>query len=439
MSSKELSRVHVMEQLKAKRLTQAQAAEQLGRSVRQVKRLWRAYRLHGAKGLLSRKRGQPSHHRLSPALEELALGLLQAHYADFGPTLAHEKLTEIHHLPISRESVRRLMIQDGLWKPHRHKRPVFHPLRERRARRGELVQVDGSPFDWFEGRAPACTLLVFIDDATGEILHLFFTEAESTFSYMEATEQYLRQQGKPLAFYSDKLSVFRQNQPALAPGQDLTQFTRALQELDIELICANSPQAKGRVEKANQTLQDRLVKEMRLRGITGLAAANAFVPEFLTAFNRRFAVAPRNPQDAHRPLLPSDDLARILTVQERRVLSKNLTLQYKRTLYQIQTPRPRYALRNACVVVRENRHGEVTIEYKGRPLAYTIYHRPVRQAEIVTSKELNRVVDQVARPKRRRKATVPPPNHPWRKFKIHPWQADQPPPQQGTFELGETR
>ena len=421
MSQKELGRAQVMRQLEEGQLKQRQAAQQLGLSVRQIKRLVKLYRRFGAPGLLSKKRGRPSHHQLDPQTQARALALLQDHYADFGPTFAHEKLTEVHHVQLGRESVRQLMIQAHLWQPRHASKPVIHPLRERRPRLGELVQLDGSPYAWFEDRAPACTLLVFIDDATSRLLHLYFTAAESTFSYFVATELYLQQHGKPIAFYTDKLSVFRINQPNDLGGSGQTQFTRAMKQLEIEVICANTPQAKGRVERVNATLQDRLVKEMRLRGISGMAEGNAYLPEFITAFNRRFAVVPRKAEDAHRPLLPQDDLARILTVQEMRVLSKNLTLQYQKVIYQIQTPRPTYALRNASVIVRENRHGEIAIEYKGKSLTYTVYREQAKAAEVVASKQIALKLDGLTasqRPPKTRKAYIPPADHPWRRFRV---------------------
>ena len=186
------------------------------------------------------------------------------------------------------------------------------------------------------------------------------------------------------------------------------------------MICANSPQAKGRVERANQTLQDRLVKEMRLRGISSMAQGNAYAPEFIADFNARFARVARDPKDDHRSLRPQDDLSRILTVQELRVLSKNLTLSYNTVVYQIQTPRPTYALRKAQVVVRENRQGEIAIEYKGKPLQYTIHHQQARQAEVVSSKQLALKLDGLATAQsaKKTKPYVPPPDHPWRRFSL---------------------
>lgn len=423
MSQQERSRAQVLRDLDEGRIKRRHAAERLNLSVRQIIRLLKTYRRLGDAGLISKKRGRPSHHQLEPRTKQRALELLQTRYADFGPTFAHEKLTEVHHLVLGRETVRGLMMQAGLWRPRRAHKPVVHPLRERRARLGELVQIDGSPYAWFEDRAPVCSLLVFIDDATGRLLELLFTEAESTFSYFEAAEHYFRRHGKPLAFYSDKLGVFRINQTNAVTSSGLTQFGRAMEQLGIQVICANTPQAKGRVERANQTLQDRLVKEMRLRGIASMAAGNAYLPEFITDFNARFAVVPRQPEDAHRPLLSQDDLARILTIQAPRVLSKNLTVQYDNTIYQIQSKRPEYTLRHARVTVCENRDGAITIEYKGKSLDYTVYRPAPHQAQVVSSKQLTMKLDAVTAPAKRakkRKPYIPPPHHPWRRFRIRP-------------------
>jgi transposase len=309
MSNRELTRLEVMQRLKDKRLRQKEAARILGISTRQVKRLWRAYRQKGAKGLVSARRGKPSNNRLDGGVAQQALDLIKERYADFGPTLAHEKLTEVHKLPLSRESVRRIMIEEGMWRPKRAKKPSTHQMRERRACFGELVQIDGSDHDWFEGRGPKCTLLVYIDDATGQLLELWFVPDETFFGYCEASRHYFERYGKPVAFYSDKHGIFRVNQEqTVGLGSGLTQFGRAMQELDIQIICANTPQAKGRIERANQTLQDRLVKELRLLGISDIDSANAYLPEFRQDFNRRFAVAPRSNYDAHRPLLKTEKL-----------------------------------------------------------------------------------------------------------------------------------
>ncbi len=411
MSSKEMTRLEAMQRIQQKRLTQKEAARMLGLSIRQVKRLYRAYRKQGAKGLVSHRRGRPSNHQLDADIRQRALDLIEEKYADFGPTLAHEKLTEIHHLRLSRESVRQLMIAEGIWKPKRAKQGSLHQLRERRACLGELVQIDGSEHAWFEERAPKCTLLVFIDDATGQLGELRFVSVESFFAYCEATRAYLERYGKPVAFYSDKHSIFRVNQPRpLGRTSGLTQFERVLQELNIQLLCANTPQAKGRIERANQTLQDRLVKELRLRSISDLQAGNAYFAEFREDFNRRFAVVPRSRHDAHRPLLKGENLDLIFTHQETRTLSKNLTVQANTVLYQIQSTRPGYALRNAQVTVCETAQGEVTILYNHQPLPYTIYCKPLHQAEVVDSKSLDHKL-RIPKP--------PAADHPWRKYGYH--------------------
>lgn len=408
MSTKELTRLEVMQRLKDKRLVQKEAALLLGLSVRQVKRLWQRYKQQAAKGLVSQRRGKTSNHHLAARVVQQALNLIKKKYADFGPTLAHEKLQEIDHVPISRESVRKLMIEEGLWKPKRRKKEVVHQMRERRACFGELVQIDGSDHAWFEERGERCTLLVFIDDATGQLLELRFVTDESFFAYGEAARPYFEQYGKPVAFYSDRHGIFRVNvaQP-LGSTLGVTQFGRAMAELDIQIICANTPQAKGRVERVIQTLQDRLVKELRLRNIASLEAGNAFLPAYRADFNRRFAVAPRSTHDAHRPLLPSDNLDRILTWQKQTRLSTNLTLQYNKIIYQIQTERPVYTLQKAPVMVCQNATGEVIILYKNAPLSYTTYKKLSPQAQVVDTKHLNR---SLPLPK------PPASDHPWRTY-----------------------
>jgi transposase len=411
MSNQEITRLEVMQRLRDKRLRQHEASRMLGISVRQIKRLFRAYNARGPSGLVSRRRGKPSNHQMDPETVQTAIDLIYERYQDFGPTLAHEKLTEVHGLKLSDESVRRLMITEGLWKPKRAKKPSVHQMRERRACFGELVQIDGSDHDWFEGRAPRCTLLVYIDDATGQFLELWFVPEETFFAYCEASRHYLERFGKPVAFYSDKHGIFRVNQPRpLGTTSGLTQFGRAMQELDVQIICANTPQAKGRIERANQTLQDRLVKELRLRGISDIDCANDFLAEFRQDYNRRFAVVPRSSHNAHRPVLKSENLDLILSHQKTATLSKNLTVQSNRVIYQIQSKRPGYALRNAQVTVCENPKGEVTILYKNNPLTYTIYQKSPRQAEVVDTKTLDH---QLKLPK------PPALNHPWRHYGSH--------------------
>lgn len=415
MSQAELTRLEVIQRVKRKTLRQRQAAELLSLSVRQVKRLCKAYQRSGAEALICKQRGRPSNNRLPEKTTRKARQLLRRRFYDFGPTLAQEKLA-IEGVTISVETVRQLLIGEGLWRARQARRPVIHQLRERRARLGELVQIDGSPHDWFEGRAPKCTLLVFVDDATSQLMHLQFVEAETTFSYFAAVRSYVTAFGKPLAFYSDKFSVFRVNIPNALSGTGLTQFGRAMKELEIELICAHSPQAKGRVERANQTLQDRLTKELRLRGISSMAEANAYLPEFIAEYNARFAVPPRCAESAHRPLQPSEDLDRVLALCERRTLSKNLTLSYDNVIYQIKTKRAAYTMRSAHVEVRETSTGEITIEYKGRPLDYDVYREQEQhQARVVPAKLLQPAAARAAAGPKQPRDPVPM-SHPWRRF-----------------------
>ena len=408
MSNKELTRLEVMQRIEEKRLTQKEAAHILGLSIRHVRRLYRAYRERGAQGLLSQRRGKPSNNRLDPQVVQQTIDLIYDRYRDFGPTLAHEKLTEVHNLCLSRESVRRIMIEEGIWKPKKVRRPQIHQMRERRACFGELVQIDGSDHTWFEDRGPRCTLIVFIDDATGRLGELLFVPVETFYAYCEASRHYFERFGKPVAFYTDKHGIFHVNHPsALGLGKGLTQFERAMQELDIQIMCANSPQAKGRIERANKTLQDRLVKELRLRGISSMQAANEYMPEFREDYNRRFAVSPRSTHNTHRPLLKKENLDLILSRQETRTLSRNLTVQYRKVIYQIQTQRPTYALINAKVTVCGNALGEVNILYKGRPLSYTVFQKQEKHAQVVSSKTLDHKL---------KTPTPPAKDHPWRRY-----------------------
>jgi hypothetical protein len=414
MSERELRRLEVIQRVKKKTLKQREGAELLSLSLRQVKRLCRGYQTGGAAALVSKRRGQPANNRLPEKTTRKARRLLHKRYHDFGPTLAHEKLS-IEGVKLSVEAVRQLMISEGLWQVRRARRPVIHQLRERRARLGELIQIDGSPHDWFEGRAPKCTLLVFVDDATSRLMYLQLVAAETTFNYFAAVRAYLTTFGKPLAFYSDKFSVFRVNLPNALSGTGLTQFGRALKELEIELICAHSPQAKGRVERANQTLQDRLTKELRLKRISSVAAANAYLPEFIEDYNARFAVEPRCAEVAHRPLQPGAALDRVLVLCERRTLSKNLTLSYNNVIYQIKTKRATYTMRSAHVEVRETSAGAITIEYKGRPLEYSVYREQEQhQAKVIPAKLLAAPLSRVPPPKTKPRSV--PLSHPWHSF-----------------------
>jgi hypothetical protein len=332
MSRSEIDRMNVLRDLAEERIRVSEAATLIGLGRRQVLRLAKAFRQRGPAALASRRRGKPSNRSYPGVLRTEVTGIIRECYADFGPTLAGEKLAELHGIRLARETIRQWMMVAGLWKDRRQRMRPVHQPRHRRDCIGELIQIDGSQHWWFEGRGPQCTLLVYIDDATSRLMHLQFVETESTFDYFEATRAYLDRYGKPIAFYSDKHAVFRVNKKDAAGGDGMTQFGRALHALNIDIICANSSQAKGRVERANGTLQDRLVKEMRLRSIDTVAAGNAFLPIFMADYNTRFAKAPFDERDLHRPIV-GDDLDDAFAWKEDRTVSKNLTLQYDKVLF----------------------------------------------------------------------------------------------------------
>jgi transposase len=374
MSASERERACLVRQSVRGELSQREGAERLGIGVRQFKRLVRAWRRQGDAGLVSRQRGRPSHRRLSAAVRARIEALLRETYADFGATLAAEKLLERDGIKVSIETVRRLQIGLGLWRPKtRRARRVFQ-LRQRRPRFGELIQIDGSPHDWFEGRGPRCTLIVFIDDATSRLTALRFAPVESGAAYLAALREHVLAHGRPLAFYSDRHGIFRVNAKDALSGDGKTEFGRVVERLDIGLINALTPQAKGRVERANQTLQDRLIKEMRLRNIDSIEAAHAFVPSFMLAWNDRFAVAPSDPVPAHRAWTQSEDaLDLLLARREERVLSKALTFSYGGTKYCVNTGGAGIALRGVKVVVHHFANDRLRVVYKDRILALTAY------------------------------------------------------------------
>ncbi len=405
MNEQGLARVEVIEKITAGVLSQREGAAQLGLTTRHLRRLQRQYQQSGPSVLALKDRGgQPSNNRISEEIQDNVLKLLEEHYPDFKPTFAHEKLTEQHGLSFSVEWLRQFMMKHGRWKGKRAKPVKIHQSRARRAAKGELVQIDGSPHDWFEGRAPHCCLIVFVDDATGLILALHFSEQETTEAYFKACEQHLRAHGRPQSYYSDKFGVFRVNAKEAQSGSGETQFGRAMRELGIKLMCANSPQAKGRVEKMNGTLQDRLIKEMRLRNISDISTANAFLPEFIQDYNYRFGKVAACPEDAHRKSLPDDStLGLIFSEQHQRKLSKQLQISYKNTLYQVQMNKPSYRMRGAAVTVCERRE-QVTLIYQDRVLNYTTMDKANRPAPIATRKEAT-YSNQTRKPKA---------EHPWK-------------------------
>src|SRR3954462_2650660 len=393
MSGRELQRIQVLSEVTNRVRTVASASVVLALSTRQVQRLLRAYRSSGAGSLAHKARGRPSNNRIRDDVRHQAVELVRVHYPDFGPTLAAEMLLERHGLKVSRETLRGWMVEAGLWLS-RQQRRSFHQPRLRREALGGLGQIDGSEHRWFEDRADPCTLLVFIDDATGRLLQVPFVTSERAFAYFEALQGYLEAHGCPVAFYSDKHSVFRVARKEAKGGQGMTQFGRALAELNIEILCANSSQAKGRVERVNRTLQDRLVKELRLAKISDLAAANAFLPGFIERFNARFAVAPACPNDRHRPLnIAPDRLRDILCHREQRHVGQQLALSYERKRIIL--------VENETTAKLAGQHvdtsafdGRLEVRWKGVSLPFTVFDKDQRvtHAAIVENKRLGEVL-----------------------------------------------
>ena len=410
MSQSELERLEIVKRIERKELTQCKAADRLNISTRQVRRLLRAYQTHGTKGLGSKHRGKPSNNRFDEVKRTQLAEIIRTHYHGFSPTLAHEKLVAHHDCPCSRETVRGIMIEHQLWQGKTRR---YHKVQQSRARRpcmGELVQIDGSPHDWFEGRAPTCCLIVFVDDASSKLLALWFVSQECTQGYFDAIRRHLQQHGRPVAYYHDKHGIFRVNAKEAQTGNGLTQLGHACQELGIESISANSPQAKGRVERVNKTLQDRLVKEMRLAKINTLEQANEWLPTFIEAYNQKFAVKPHSDVDAHRADIPdTQTLELILAHQHQRTLSKQLELSYQNVIYQIQTNSPSYAMRKAVVTVYDNQ-GRVSILYKGKSLPYKRFDKNNAPSKIVDSKNIHSVIDKTINKTKLKPAA----EHPWR-------------------------
>jgi transposase len=417
MSRKERDALVVIRRVSGRGLSQRQAARLLGKSERQVRRMLRRFEAEGDGGLIHRRRGRPSNRRIEAEVRERAVERLRESYSDFGPTLASEKLAERDGIHLGRETVRKLMIEEGLRKSR--KRKVKH--RQWRARRecfGELVQMDTSDHDWFEGRGEEKPdLILRIDDATSRICAEFFA-TDSTETNMKMLMGYLRRLGRPMAIYADKASHFKHNASAtveeqLAGRESETQIGRALRELGIEYIPAHSPQAKGRVERSFNTCQDRLIKELRLRGIGTIAEANEYLRrEFIPFWNKRFAHEAACPVDAHRPL-KGYDLKAILSLQETRTVRNDYTLQYHRRVYQIERESIRAGLRGSKVRVEDRLDGALRLRWRGE---YLRYHR-------IAARQKGKKAEEAAAPLGLRprsaaassKPVRPAPDHPWRR------------------------
>lgn len=367
MSQRERDVLKVMAVVLRGERTQAEAGRLLRRSVRQVRRIQRRLESQGDAGVIHRARGRPSNHRIPPAFRQRVLAVYRRDFGDFGPTLAAEKLAQ-KKLKVCVETLRRWLLAAGLWQ-RRRQREVHRSRRARRECCGELVQMDTSIHDWLEGRGESMVLTAMIDDATGKILARFYP-GETTEGHLDLLGRWLRKYGRPLALYTDRDSIYRV-EGKLRPDQPRhTQFSRALSELDVELILAYSPQAKGRVERLFGTLQDRWVKELRLAGVTTRAQANALLErKLLPEFNRRFAVKPASRNDAHRPLQPSHNLQAILSLQNTRTVANDYTVRFQNAVYQLLPPAwP--GLRGGKVIIEQPPKGTLRIRFRQRYLAF---------------------------------------------------------------------
>jgi len=416
LTSKELERIRTLQRVEDGGLSQIQAAQSLGLSVRQVRRLAKALGRDGPRGVLSRRRGATPNNRLNDALRASIIERCRGPYRGFGPTFLAQTLTEHDGITVSREWLRALMIEQKLWRPRARHRNI-HPLRERRPRFGELVQMDGSPHDWFEERGPRCSLLLAIDDATGCITSGRFEPAETTDGYFRLLDAHLLKFGRFCAAYTDKHSIFRYS--GSSTDQDVvTQLQRALDELDIELICANSPQAKGRVERANRTLQDRLIKAMRLAAISTIDAGNAFLPHFIDDHNCRFAVNAALDQDAHRSI-EGLDLRDILCRKDQRLVTKNLMFQLEDHCFKLVDPYSRrHLVSGSRLTILRHHDGHMTVRHADHILEVQAVGKLVRNAPIVGAKDLNEHLNRrIPDPRKVRKPAA---NHPWKTFRPPP-------------------
>ena len=421
LSMREIDRLRVIRDVLEGRIQQQQAAEQIKRSTRQVRRLCRRVAVQGARGMCHGLRGRPSNHQLAIGLRERALKLVAAHYHDFGPTFANEKLLERHGLSLSTYALRRGMMKDGLWRPKRHK-PFHRAWRPRRSCVGELVQLDGSDHDWFEGRGPRCTLIPFVDDATSRVLLGRFAKSEDTLTLMRLAQVYLRRYGRPQAFYVDKDSIYKVNRQAdvdeqLRDEHSMTQFTRAMTELGIEVICAHSPQAKGRVERGFKTHQHRLVRELRLAGACSIEDGNRFLDQgYFDGHNTRFSVEAANTTDAHRKLLAEHRLAEILSLRSTRTVFNDYTLRYVNKFFQVLGHQPVRVSPGDRVEVEVRLDGTTHLRFKGaylnfKPIEKRPY-RPFLQAQPSAAKQRKDDSKGVG--------SIPAKDHPWRRFFIGP-------------------
>src|ERR1700688_1605544 len=422
LSPRERDRLKVLHEVQQKQLTQVAAAERLKVSDRHVRRMLLRLRERGDGSLVHGLRGLPSNRKLATRFEQKILARLRQRYADFGPTLAAEHLAQ-EGFSVSRETLRKWMTQAALWRPRSQRVKTIHVWRERRACFREVVMQDSSPFRWLEERGPACQLIALIDDATSRI-YARFVEHDSTAENLRTFQGWVRRYGRPLAHYTDKNSIFRSNRPAaihekLQGEQARSQFGRALQELGIEWIAAHSPQAKGRIERLFETLQDRLVKEMRLAGIDNLAAAHHFLEmHFLPAWEQRFTVAPRKPRNAHRRLDPEQRLEEILSVRVGRQVADDHSVSWDGNRWGVPLEEVCAGLRGAQVEIERRLDGSYWLRFRGRYLRLRHCPAPLRPSASPSGLRPPGLAERRAKPKDKIKPKYHvPAEHPWRK----PW------------------
>jgi len=418
MSQRERDRLRVLQEVKQNHLTQVEAAQRLKVTDRHVRRMLIRIGEHGDGGIVHGLRGRPSNRKLGARLQRKILARVRHRYADFGPTLAVEHLAQ-DGLAVSRETLRKWMIQQQLWCPRRQRVKAVHVWRERRACFGELVMQDSSPFRWLEHRGPACQLIALIDDATSRIWGRF-AEHDSTEENLKTLGGWLRRYGRPVAHYTDRNSIFRTTRPAqwgeqLRGDPARTQFGRALNELGIQWIAAQSPQAKGRIERLFETLQDRLVKEMRLVGIDTLEAANRFLQlHFIPEWEQRFTVAPRSSRNAHRPLGPDHRLEQILSVRVARQVAQDHTVSWEGNRWGVLREQVRAGLRGAHVEIERRLDGSHWLRFRGRYLR--LRHCPEPPSRAASPSGLRPPGLVAKKNKQPKPKYIPPLQHPWRTF-----------------------
>jgi hypothetical protein len=422
LSARERDRLRVLHDLQQGHLTQVAAAQRIKITDRQVRRLLLRLREQGDRAVIHGLRGRLSNRKFAACFEHRVLARVGQRYADFGPTLAAEHLAQEGFL-VSRETLRKWMIKAAFWHPRSQRVRKIHVWRERRASFGELVMQDSSPFRWLEERGPACQLIALIDDATSR-WWARFTEHDTTEENLRTLGGWLRRYGRPGAHYTDKNSIFRTTRPAALPEQlrgegARSQFGRALSELGITWIAAHSPQAKGRIERLFKTLQDRLVKEMRLAGIASIEAANHFLEtRFLPEWEQRFTVAPRHPRNAHRPLGREHRLEEILSVRVARKVANDHTVSWDASRWGVPREEVCAGLRGAQVEIERRLDGSHWLRFRGRYLHLRPCPEPVRRSASPSGLRPPGLVERIPGPKNKSKPKYHvPADHPWRR----PW------------------